>query len=138
MNPATQQKMEGRLLGKIRNHGGRLVEVRAQHLEDAEVVVVSFGITSRVAEPAIESARGRGLKVGHLRLIITWPFPASIIRDLAPRVKAFVVPELNMGQVALEVERAAAGRAAVLPVPHAGGTVHEPQDILEKIMEAAR
>ena len=53
-------------------------------------------------------------------------------------MKAFVVPELNMGQMVLEVERACAGRAKVISVPHPGGTVHEPQEILEKIMEASR
>jgi 2-oxoglutarate ferredoxin oxidoreductase subunit alpha len=53
-------------------------------------------------------------------------------------VKAFVVPELNMGQMVLEVERAVAGKTRVVSVPHAGGTVHEPQEIFEKIMEAAK
>jgi 2-oxoglutarate/2-oxoacid ferredoxin oxidoreductase subunit alpha len=91
-----------------------------------------------VAGPAIEEARRQGLKVGHLRLVITWPFPISVIRELAERVKAFVVPELNMGQMVLEVERAVAGRVPVILVPHAGGTVHEPQEILAKILEAQR
>jgi 2-oxoglutarate ferredoxin oxidoreductase subunit alpha len=102
------------------------------------VVVVSFGITSRVAEAAVDAARKQGLKVGHLRLVIAWPFPATRIAELAKRVRAFVVPELNMGQMALEVERAAAGRVPVYGVPHAGGTVHEPEVILAKIVEAAR
>ena len=138
MTPATQQKLVGRLLGKIRQNRHRLVDVRAENVEDADLVVVSFGITSRVAGPAIEEARRRGLKVGHLRLIIAWPFPVELIQELATRVKAFIVPELNMGQMVLEVERAVAGRARVVHVPHAGGTVHEPQEILEKILEAAR
>ena len=53
-------------------------------------------------------------------------------------MKAFVVPELNLGQMVHEVERAAAGRAAVIPVTHAGGTVHDPDVILKAILEAAR
>jgi 2-oxoglutarate/2-oxoacid ferredoxin oxidoreductase subunit alpha len=138
MNPPAQKKLLGRLLGKIREQREQLIDVRADHVDDAEIVVVSFGITSRVADPAIEEARRRGAKVGHLRLIITWPFPSSVIRKLAGRVKAFVVPELNMGQMVLEVERAANGQAPVISVPHAGGTVHEPQEILERILEAAR
>jgi 2-oxoglutarate/2-oxoacid ferredoxin oxidoreductase subunit alpha len=138
MNPVAQKKMLGRLLGKIRDRREELVDVRTEHLDDADIVVVSFGITSRVAGPAIEEARRRGAKVGHLRLIITWPFPVSLIQKLAARVKAFVVPELNMGQMVLEVERAAAGRARVISVPHAGGTVHETQEILEKILEVAQ
>ena len=138
MNPEAQHKLVTRLVGKIRNNRDRLIEVRADQLDDAEIVVVSFGITSRVAGPAIEEARARGLKIGHLRLVIAWPFPVTVIRSLARRVKAFVVPELNLGQMVLEVERAAAGKAAVVSVPHAGGTVHESQEILDKILEAAR
>jgi 2-oxoglutarate ferredoxin oxidoreductase subunit alpha len=138
MNPAAQKKLISRLLGKIRQNRDQLIDVREEHLEDAQIVVVSFGITSRVAGPAIEEARRQGVKVGHLRLIIAWPFPVSLIQKLAQRVKAFVVPELNMGQMVLEVERAAAGQAEVISVPHPGGTVHEPQEILEKILEAAR
>ena len=137
MNPPTQKKMMARLLGKIRDNRDQLTDVRTEHLEDAEVVVVSFGITSRVAGPAIEEARRSGVKVGHLRLIVTWPFPVTLIQQLAQRVKAFVVPELNMGQMVLEVERAVCGKAKVVLVPHPGGTVHEPREILEKIMEVA-
>ncbi len=138
MNPAAQKKLVERLVGKIRNHRDRLLDVRMEHLDDAEIVVVSFGITSRVAGPAIEQARQQGIKVGHLRLVVTWPFPDLLCRKLAGQVKAFVVPELNMGQMVLEVERAVAGKAPVISVPHAGGTVHEPREILEKIIEAKR
>ncbi len=138
MDPAAQKKLVERLVSKIRHHRERLVEVQTDHLEDAEIVLVSFGITSRVAGPAIEQARQRGVKVGHLRLVITWPFPSSLLRRTAGQVKAFVVPELNLGQMVLEVERAVAGKAAVLSVPHAGGTVHEPESILEGILQAAR
>jgi len=138
MNPVAQKKLVERLVGKIRDHREQLTDVRAEHLEDAEIVVVSFGITSRVAGPAIEEARKQGVRVGHLRLVITWPFPAALIQTIARRVKAFVVPELNMGQMVLEVERAVAGKAPVISVPHAGGTVHEPQVILEKILEVTR
>ena len=138
MNVPTQKKMLTRLLGKIRDQREKLIDVREEFMDDAEIVVVSFGITSRVAGPAIEEARKRGVKVGHLRMVIAWPFPDTVIRKLAQRVKAFVVPELNMGQMVLEVERAVAGKARVVSVPHAGGTVHEPQEILEHILEVAK
>jgi 2-oxoglutarate ferredoxin oxidoreductase subunit alpha len=83
-------------------------------------------------------ARAQGLKAGKLRVITVWPFPEQRIRDLAQRVKAFVVPELNLGQMVHEVERAAGGRARTLHVPHAGGGVHRPEDILKVIVEASR
>ncbi|MEW6338110.1 MAG: 2-oxoacid:acceptor oxidoreductase subunit alpha [Acidobacteriota bacterium] len=138
MNAAAQDRLVTRLVNKIRLNREQIVDVRADGLEGADVVVVSFGITSRVAQAAIESARAQGLKVGHLRLIIVWPFPETLISALAGTVKSFVVPELNMGQIVREVERVVAGRARVLSVPHPGGTVHEPDVILRKIQEAAR
>jgi len=108
------------------------------NLEDAEVAVVSYGITSRVAQRATQLARAKGIRAGIFRIISAWPFPEQHIRDLAGKVKAFVVPELNLGQMVHEVERHAAGRARVIPVSHAGGGVHKPEVILEAIEEAAR
>jgi 2-oxoglutarate ferredoxin oxidoreductase subunit alpha len=107
-------------------------------LEGADVVVVSYGITSRVAEKAMQKAREQGLKVGSFRLITAWPFPEKQIEELSKKVKAFVVPELNLGQMALEVERIAAGRCKTVPVHHVGGTVHNPDVIFNKIVEAVR
>ncbi len=111
---------------------------KKSRLEGADVVVVSYGITSRVAQRAIEAAREQGLRVGKLRLITAWPFPEKKIRELAAKVKAFVVPELNLGQMVREVERAAAGQAKTLAVSHAGGGVHNPNDILRAIVEASQ
>jgi 2-oxoglutarate ferredoxin oxidoreductase subunit alpha len=82
-------------------------------------------------------ARQEGIKVGLLRLITVWPFPEDRIRQLAQRVQAIVVPEINMGQIALEVERCAAGKVEVFCVPHPGGGIHKPQDVLQAIRRAA-
>jgi len=138
MTPQTQDKLVRRLQGKIHSAADGIAMLEEEHLENADVVVVSYGITSRVAQRAIGLARARGLRVGKLRLITAWPFPEKKIRDLASMVKAFVVPELNLGQMVREVERAAGGRARTYPVPHAGGSVHQPQEILEVIVEASR
>ena len=83
-------------------------------------------------------ARADGIKVGSMRLKVAWPFPEHRIREVASQIKGFVVPELNMGQMALEVERCAAGKCKTTVVPHAGGTVHDPQVIYEAIVEAAK
>jgi 2-oxoglutarate ferredoxin oxidoreductase subunit alpha len=138
MNPETQDLLVRRLINKIRNAAPQIEHFEEEATEEADVIVVSYGITSRVAQKAIEMAREKGLRVGKLRLITVWPFPASKIRQLAVRAKAFVVPELNMGQMVGEVERAAAGVAKVYGVPHAGGTVHRPEVIVRTIEEAAR
>ena len=107
-------------------------------MEDAEIVVVSYGITSRIAIRAVQVAREQGLKVGILRLITVWPFPEKKIRELAGRVKAIVVPEINYGQIVLEVERAAGGKCKSHRVPSCGGAVHDPEEILAAIKEGAR
>ena len=138
MTPPIQDKLVRRLQNKVREAAERITLYEAEGLQDAEVVVISYGITSRVAQRAIELARAQGLQVGKLRLITAWPFPEHKIRELAPRVKAMVVPELNLGQMVREVERSAGGECRVLAVPHAGGSVHHPKDILKVIVEASR
>jgi 2-oxoglutarate ferredoxin oxidoreductase subunit alpha len=138
MTAQAQDKLVRRLQQKIERAAEQTFLCEEENLEYAEVVVVSYGITSRVAQRAIELARAQGCRVGKFRLITAWPFPERRIRELAQRVKAFVVPELNLGQMVREVERAVAGRARVLPVSHAGGGVHRPEDILQAILEAAR
>jgi 2-oxoglutarate ferredoxin oxidoreductase subunit alpha len=137
MTTAAQDKLVRRLQQKVLRAADSLIVVEEANLDDADVVVVSYGITSRVAQRAIDSARAKGLKVGKLRLIIAWPFPEARIRELAKRVKAFVVPELNLGQMVREVERAAGGVKTV-SVTHAGGSVHDPSEILKAIEEALR
>ncbi len=138
MNVDTQERKVRRLIEKLKPLAGERALFETENLDDAEVVVVSYGITSRVAQRALQMARARGIRAGKFRIISAWPFPEPHIAAIASHVKAFVVPELNMGQMALEVARSAAGRAAVVPVPHAGGGVHHPELILRAITEAAR
>jgi 2-oxoglutarate/2-oxoacid ferredoxin oxidoreductase subunit alpha len=138
MNLETQDRLVRRLHDKLKPLANGRALVETEDLDDAEVVVVSYGITSRVAQRAIQLARKQGLRVGKFRIISAWPFPEQRIAELATKIKAFVVPELNLGQMALEVQRAAAGKANVIPVTHAGGSVHDPNAILKVIQEAAR
>jgi 2-oxoglutarate ferredoxin oxidoreductase subunit alpha len=138
MTPQTQDVLVKRLRNKVHAAAGRICLFEHDQLEDADVVVVSYGITSRVAQRAIDLALERGLKVGKLRIITAWPFFDKEIAALASWVKAFVVPELNLGQMVREVERAVAGKAATFSVPHAGGGVHNPEEIREAIVEASR
>ena len=138
MNSTAQDKLVRRLIAKIRDRADDLVDVVEDNTDDADIVVVSYGITSRIAKSAVDDARQRGLKVGHLRLRIVWPFPSKRIRELSQRVKAFIMPELNMGQMVIEIERAVKDRAKVVSIPHAGGSVHEPEAILKKIIEVAQ
>jgi 2-oxoglutarate ferredoxin oxidoreductase subunit alpha len=138
MNIETQDRSVRRLIDKLKPIAGPRALFEVENLDDAEVVVVSYGITSRVAQRAIQLARARGIRAGKFRIISAWPFPDPHIRELAANIKAFVVPEINLGQMVHEVARAAEGRCKVVPVSHAGGSVHDPQVILNAIVEAAR
>jgi len=131
-----QGQLVRRLVDKIRLNAERIQIIEERDVLGADVIVVAFGITSRVAQRAIELARQEGLRVGMLRLITLWPFPEKRVRELAGAAGAFVVAELNYGQIFYEVERCAAGKAPVLLAGHGGGTVHEPEEILAKIREA--
>ncbi len=140
--PATNDDSEHlllvqRLIDKIEKNKDKIILLEEDGLADAEVVVVSYGIAARTALWPIEMAREQGIKVGLLRLVTVWPFAEERIRALAGRVKAFVVPEINMGQIALEVERCAGGKAPVIGVFHPGGNIHKPQDVLSAIRQAA-
>jgi len=138
MNIDAQDRKVRRLQDKLKPLANERALYEAEHLDDAEVVVVSYGITSRVAQRSLQLARQQGIHAGKFRIISAWPFPGGRIAELAGKVKAFVVPELNLGQMVLEVERAAAGKARVIPVSHAGGSVHQPETILSAIVEAVR
>ena len=138
INAECQDWCVRRLSNKILDNADKIIDIQEEQTDGADVVVISYGITSRVAYRAVQLARQAGVKVGTLRLVTVWPFPEKRIRELAGKVKAFVVPELNLGQVAKEVERIAAGRVPTVPVTHCGGWVHDPDDILKAIKEAAR
>ena len=134
--PDAQARLIHRLIAKICDNRADIIRTEGNWLEDAEVIVVAYGISARIALWPIEMARAEGIKVSWLKLVTVWPFAEDSIRELASSVKAFVVPEINYGQIALEVERCAAGKARTILVPHAGGDVHEPHVILDAIREA--
>ena len=127
-----------RLVEKIKKNADSIVRIEEAGTQGADVVVVGYGITARVARMGVEMARRRGVKAGFLRLVVAWPFPEKRIAELARAVKAFVVPEINYGQMVLEVERCAAGQARAVHVPHGGGGVHDPEAICQTIVEAAK
>ncbi len=132
-----QWQLMQRLIDKIEKNKDDIVKLERDGMDDAEVVVVSYGIAARTALWPIQMARDEGIRVGLLRLITVWPFPDEQIRELAGQVEGIIVPEINMGQIVREVERCAAGQADVISVPHPGGDIHDPQKVLNAIRKAA-
>lgn len=133
-----QDKLVRRLIEKIERNRDEIIELEEDGIDGAEVVVCSYGISARVSLIAVERAREEGIRVGMLRLITVWPFPEDRIREISKQVEAFVVPEINYGQIALEVERCAGGRAKTILVSHMGGKVHDPESILDAIKRAVK
>jgi 2-oxoglutarate ferredoxin oxidoreductase subunit alpha len=135
MTAEVQKTLVNRLVDKIMVHSDEIIRVEETRMEGAEAVLISYGITSRVARAALQKAWDEGRAVGELRLVTLWPFPEEKIRSLARSVRGFVVPEINLGQMSLEVERCAGGQARTIQVPHAGGWVHDPEQIYEALVE---
>lgn len=112
-------------------------EVRydSQRLEDAELVIVSFGSASRIAEKAIELAREDGLKVGLFRPITLWPFPLTQLQEVAKGKKGILVVEINAGQMIDDVRLAVNGKEQVEHFGRLGGIVPEPEEIVKALKE---
>jgi len=127
-----QQKLVQRLCDKIRKNADKIVKTEEKMLEDAEVAVVAYGITSRSALSAVRKAREMGIKAGLLRLVTLWPFPEKQVSQVAKKVDAIVVLEMNYGQIVREVERAAK-ETPVIFLPKLGEEPHRPLEILQVI-----
>ncbi len=138
MSDETHDRLVRRLVEKILRYRSELTFYEEISLEDAEIAVVSYGISARVAYRALAMARHKGIKAGMLRLITAWPFPDERVRLLADQVKGIVVVELNLGQMSREVERATQGRVPLTGVFHSGGRIHTPEEVLAGIEEVAR
>ncbi len=131
----TQNILVTRLIDKIRKNYQDILSYEEYMLEDAEIVVVAYGSASRSAREAVNIARGEGIKAGLLRPITVWPFPEDRISELAAKgIKAFVVAEINFGQIVYEVERCSEGKCPTHLLPRMGGSIHSPEEILERLM----
>jgi pyruvate/2-oxoacid:ferredoxin oxidoreductase alpha subunit len=110
-----------------------LLESRAESFrtEDAEFILVGYGIMGRVLKAVVELARARGIRAGLLRPITLYPFPAAQVRDLARRAKAFAVVELSTGQLVDDVRLALQGRVPVELFGRVGGNVPSAEEVLE-------
>ncbi|MDI9389816.1 MAG: 2-oxoacid:acceptor oxidoreductase subunit alpha [Synergistota bacterium] len=126
-----------RLVRKVNRFRKDIVRYEVFYGEDAKVLIVSYGSVARSSLRAVREARQKGLKVGHFRPITLWPFPDEELQGLASQVDVVIVPELNCGQMLLEVERAVNGKAPVVGKSLVNGELFQPSDILSAIEEVA-
>lgn len=136
--PATERndvadKLIRRLNNKVSAHADELIVVEESQLDDADVAIFAFGSSARAALEAVDLARAKGIKAGLLKAMTLWPFPEKHVEKWTQRVKAWVVPEMNLGQMVREVRLVVQGRVPVYQLNRVDGLLIEPHQILELI-----
>ena len=130
-DPKKVDQLHHRLNRKIERYRNEIVNYKTEFLEDAEIVVVAYGSSARSAYRAVRNARTSGFKVGIFHIFVLWPFPYVELNKLSQRVHKFIVPEMNLGQVAHEVS--CATKHEVAQVNRVDGGLITPSEILETI-----
>ncbi len=132
-NPATLEEINWSLFRRYQLIKKEETAYETFLVDDAELIVVAFGIAARIAKGAIKTVRSRGLKVGLLRPITLWPFPTDAVKELAQKTKHFMVFELNMGQMIEDVQLALEGAADTTFYGRCGGVVPAPSEVARVI-----
>ena len=138
LDPIEEEKLNLRLLNRWKTIQANEVRYKEYFLDDAEIVIVGFGTAGRVALSAVRTAREQGIKVGLLRPLTVSPFPSEMIDQLAGRAEAFLVTEMNSGQMLEDVRLAVKGRVPVEFYGRLGGVVPFPDEILSEIHRMAK
>ncbi|MBI4317459.1 MAG: 2-oxoacid:acceptor oxidoreductase subunit alpha [Chloroflexi bacterium] len=124
-----------RVFAKIEHHLHDIIQVEEFEVDDARTALIAYGATARSARAAVRIGREKRRKLGMLRLKTIWPFAEYAVDRLASQVRKIVVPEMNRGQLKLEVERVVAGRVEVVGVNRTDGEMLTPQQILAALEE---
>ena len=136
-DPEVATRVTQRLLDKI-EHGRADIEAYECHdTDDAEVVVVACGISARAARAAVRQARAKGIAAGLFRPITQWPFPEAALKAALGKAKAILVPEMNAGQMILEIERICSHDLAIEGLNRIDGQAIAPAEIAQRIEEMA-
>lgn len=137
LDPHAEEQTNLRLMKRWMEVQKNEVRYKEYFLDDAEFVVVGFGTAGRVALSAVRTARQQGIKVGLFRPVTVSPFPFAVLEELSKRVQAFLVVEMNMGQMLNDVLLGIQGRAPVQFYGRPGGVVPFPGEILREIQHVA-
>jgi 2-oxoglutarate ferredoxin oxidoreductase subunit alpha len=137
INPPDEEVANLRMFKRWQEIQKNEVRYKEYYLDDADFVIVGFGTAGRVALSAVRAARQKGIKVGLLRPITVSPFPSAVIDQLTSRVSAFLVVEMNTGQMLNDIQLAVKGRVPVEFYGRLGGMVPFPNEIYEEINRMA-
>jgi 2-oxoglutarate ferredoxin oxidoreductase subunit alpha len=140
IQPEEMEKKNIELQAKFKKIEENEVRFEEYRTNDAEIIIVSFGLSSRISKKSVDMAREAGLKVGLFRPITVWPFPANKIADIAARkqVKFFISVEMNAGQMVEDVKLAVNGKKPVYFYGRMGGIIPTPKEIFTAVQERSR
>lgn len=133
IDPVEEEKFNLTLMAKQRRIEANEVRFRDLEVEDADIIVVAFGTAGRVCQSAVRAAREEGIKVGLVRPISLYPYPYDRVRELSKRARAFLVVEMNGGQMLEDVKLAVEGRLPVSFYGRMGGMMPLPDEVLDEI-----
>lgn len=133
VDPAIIKSQVDRLFRKINSNLEDIIRVKAENLEDSEIVLISYGASVRSARHAMKAARAKGIKAGLLQLLTLFPFPENRVIEASKSAGRVIVVEMNCGQLKMEVERTLAGKCRVEGVHRWDGEMIKPEQILEKM-----
>lgn len=131
-DPKVQEKLVKRLCAKIDNHKDKICKTESYLADDADYLFISFGISARSSYAVVKQLRQEGIKAGLLRLKTIWPLADEIIRNTAKNCKVVFVPEMNRGQLVLEIERVLCNKQ-VISIPKTQGEALYPSEIYKEV-----
>jgi 2-oxoglutarate ferredoxin oxidoreductase subunit alpha len=135
LDPAAQERHNEHLQRKYREIENNEVRYEEIKCDDAEVILVAYGTSSRVCQKSVDLARAEGIKVGLLRPITLFPYPKKAIQKHADKVKGFLSVEMSAGQMVEDIRLAVEGKVKVEHYGRMGGIVPSPEEIVEVIKE---
>ncbi len=134
-DPEVANRVISRLLQKLEHHNDLVECVDQSDCNDAEIVIVAYGITARAAQSAKQQLQGEGIKVGIFRPITLWPFPQQTFSEAIENARLVLVPEMNAGQLIVEIERYRNDSTRVVGLNRYDGEPISPQQIFDKVKE---
>ena len=137
IQPEKMEEVNKTLQAKYREIEKNEVRFEALETDDAEIVLVAFGLASRICQKALQLARQAGMRVGLLRPITLYPFPTEAIASLASKVDSMLVIEMNAGQMLEDVRLSVEGRCPVHFAGRMGGMIPSPEDVFHEIEKIA-
>lgn len=128
------QETNERLVQKVEKNKEKIWKNEALYLDDAEIGVFAYGVSAKSAKFAVKELRSKGIKVGLLRPLTIWPFPDDAVEEMAKKVKTIIVPEMNLGQIVNEVQRASKGQCEVKGIFRVDTDPIHPKQIMNAIL----